>query len=284
MNVGVTDPINGGPVVCLTGAGFTANGTVTIQYGGVPQLYNMGNPTNEIVRNNVPVGPDGKISFLDNEQIPNAVALAIGVPACTAQLEATGTVAIQAIDNATGVSVTTEVPANLWCEVGPASFGMTCPSISVLYHQVGACDGSSSSSGVFSVGPNAAYVVFGFEDVVSNDPAPFVLSPTGIVIQHDPILNPLVINDPIDQFIFGAARTLTATAVPPGQLVAFQPVVFGAGIVQTITTDGAVQANEQPYDLNYDAAPDDPAINFVKSNASVFDFPQTDDCSSIALQ
>jgi hypothetical protein len=84
INVGVTDPINAGPVVCMTGAGFTPGGTVTVQYAGVPQAYDaQGNPTTQVIQNNVAVAPDGTIQFLDNEQIANVEALAYGVPACS---------------------------------------------------------------------------------------------------------------------------------------------------------------------------------------------------------
>jgi kumamolisin len=285
ITVGVDDPINSGPVVCMTGTGFTPGGTVTVQYAGVPQAYDaQGNPTTQVIQNNVTVAGDGTIQFLDNEQISIVESLAFAVPACTAQLEATGTVAIQAIDNTTGVSTTTEVPAALWCEVGPDAFGATCPSIQVRYRQIGACTSFTSGGNFVSVGLNAAYVVFAIDEVSSSYPNTFVFNPAGVFIQHDPIQNFFVSSsDPIVPDIFGPLAAVEAT-VPANGLVAFLPAGFGAGIVNTITADGAVQANETGYFLNYSGSSSVPAMNFVKSNASQTTYPFTDDCSQIDLQ
>jgi hypothetical protein len=288
ITVGVDDPINSGPVVCMTGAGFTPGGTVTVQYTGVPQAYDaQGNPTTQVIQNNVTVAGDGTIQFLDNEQISNVESLALGVPACTAQLEATGTVAIQAVDNTTGVSTTTEVPAVLWCELGPDAFGATCPSIQVRYRQIGACTSFTNGGNFVSLGSNAAYVVFAIDEVSSSYANTFVFNPAGVFIQHDPIQNFFVSSsDPIVPDIFGPLAAVEVT-VPANGLVAFLPAGFGAGIVATITSDGAVQANETGYFLNYSdnsASSPIPAMNFVKSNASQTTYPLTDDCSQIDLQ
>jgi hypothetical protein len=287
IDVGVADPINAGPVVCLSGTGFTPGGTVTVEYSGIPEQYIEidagGDPTTEIVQSNVPVAQDGSIRFLDNEQIPFATATSFAIPACTPQFQATGQVAIQVVDNTTGVCVTTAVPGVLWCEVGPASFGAACPSVTVTYHQIGACTGFDDGGGAVSVGPYNAYVIFGIDSISSSGPSTFALDPSAIVIQREPVLTPFVMNDPIDEDIFGS-RAFTETTILPGQSISLVPTGLGAGVVNTLTSNGAVEANETSYFLNYNAASTDPAVNFVKSNATQTSYPFTEDCSTVTLQ
>jgi hypothetical protein len=200
---------------------------------------------------------------------------------------ATGSVAIRAVDNTTGVAATTEVPAHLWCELGPDAFGVTCPSVQIRYRQIGACTYFTNGNDTISLGPNAAYVIFAIDEINSSDPNTFAFSPADLFIQHDPIQNFFVsASDPIVPDIFGPLAAMAAT-VPPNGLVAFLPAGFGAGILATITTDGAVQANENGYFLNYSdnsASSPLPAINLVKSNASQTSYPLTDDCGQIDLE
>ena len=285
ITVGVDDPINGGPVVCMTGTGFTPNGSVTIQYAGIPEQYDsQGNPTTRVAQNNVPVSAGGTINFIDNEQLPYANSISLGVPECTAELQSTGTVSIQVIDNSTGVSATTIVPAALWCEFGPASFGtLSCPSVTVGYHQVGACDGFTVGTDNVNVGSNAAYVIFGIDYVSSADPQTFAFNPADVYVQRGPINEYFVLGDPIYTDIL-QSEAAAQTTVQPGQNISFQPSGFGAAVVSTLTADGAVQANETRYDLNYGADRSGPVMNFVKGNPNVTSFPLTDDCSSIVLQ
>ena len=149
--------------------------------------------------------------------------------------------------------------------------------------EVGACTGFADSSGTFNVGPDSAYVIFGIDSISSSDPAAFVLAASGIVIQREPLLSPFVTIGAIDEDIFGS-RAFTQITILPGQDINLVPSGLGAGIVGTLTYDGAVQANVTSYFLNYNVAPSDPAVNFVKSNPSQTSYPVTEDCSIVTLQ
>jgi hypothetical protein len=285
VNVGVTDPANAGPVVCMSGTGFTPGGTVTVQYTGIPEFDDsMGNPTTFVALNNVPVDASGNIQFRDNRQVAFEVAVTTGVPDCTAAREAT-TVAIQAVDNTTGVTSTINAPTNLWCGIGPLSFGSGCPTIEIGYHQLGACNDVTDSNGnnAASAGPFAAYVLFGIESIYNETSTSFTFDPTQVFIQRGPIHNFWDPGLTLYSDIFGPFAAVD-TPVGPGVDYRFSPSALGAAITPTLTMDGAQQADMTPYGLNYNPGPTDPAIEFTKSNASQFNWPSTPSCNDIVLQ
>lgn len=288
ISVGVTNPSNGGPVVCLSGQGFTKGGTVTIQFTGIPEDDDShGNPTTQVFNNAVVVDSTGSIHLIDNGQAGYQQPIAAGVTDCTAARISSGQVAVQAVDNTTGVTATADVPASFWCTLGPEdgpplTFGADCPTVQITYHQTGACATFTVGSQGFSVGANAAYVVFGVESILNNGTSTFNFDESQVFVQQgvtrsffDPTLD-------IYADIFGPFA-LTGYSVAPGDDFKLDPSGDGAAVVGTTTTDGAQQANMTSYFLNYQPVISDPAVQFTKSNASQSVFPITDDCSLIQL-
>jgi xanthomonalisin len=157
------------------------------------------------------------------------------------------------------------------------------PVATISYHQVGACSGFPIPSGEVSVGPNAAYVIFGIEEINnSQNTAAFAFDPTKLYVQQaiqeffDPRLQ-------IYRYILGPFAAIPTT-VNPRQDLRFQVSAFGALVVATTNSNGAVEANQTPYFLKYNASPSDPNVNLVKTDAARTSWPQTLNCTTILLQ
>jgi hypothetical protein len=284
ISVGVVNPTNAGPVVCMTGHGFTPGGTVTVQYTGIPEFDDSTGPTTFVANAAVSVtSPGGTLQFRDNRQASFESAITTGVAACTAARQASGQVSIQAVDNTTGLAATAQIPASLWCGLGPLSFGASCPGIEVDYHQVGACDSDPTNPGAETAGPFAAYVIFGIEHIENDESASFTVDPDAIFVQRGPLHSSFDTNLSLYHDLFFPSGYV-GTPVGAGQSISFSFGAFGAAIVSTLTSDGAVQANEVSYFLDYQPQLTDPPVEFRKSNPSQFTFPYTPDCTTIILK
>jgi hypothetical protein len=113
VSVGVSGSSTG-PVVCVNGQDFTPNGTVTVKYAGVPEL-----PANTLktVATSQPVNSSGSFQMTDDERMYICQQLQGGLSGCPSS----GSVYVSVVDNATGISATTTMPANYWCAVGEAN-------------------------------------------------------------------------------------------------------------------------------------------------------------------
>ncbi len=152
----------------------------------------------------------------------------------------------------------------------------------ITYHQTGACNGFSTSSGITSAGPKAAYVVFGIEKLDnSGGTAAFAFDPTKLYIQQsgrdfvDPGLG-------IYSNILGPFAAVPMT-VAKGQTIPFSVIAQAALIVQTTNANGSVEANQTAYFLRYNAAASDPTVLLVKSDASRTSWNNSEDCAAISL-
>jgi hypothetical protein len=164
--------------------------------------------------------------------------------------------------------------------LGPGCAGVP---VKITYHQTGACNGLPGSGGVVSAGPNAAYVVFGIERIDNSlGTTTFSFDPDRLFVQqtaprffasstqfYPQVLGPFAV----------APQTLG-----PGVNRSFSVTAQGAAVVTTSTADGAVEANQTAYFLQYDRQPTDPPITLVKSDATRTSWPFTQDCSTIVLK
>jgi subtilase family serine protease len=155
------------------------------------------------------------------------------------------------------------------------------PVVTISYHQVGACNGFPTPFGESNLGPNAAYVIFGIEEINnSQNTAAFAFDPTKLYVQQaiqeffDPRLQ-------IYRYILGP---FAATATTVNADIRFAVNAFGATVVATTNSNGAVEANQTPYFLKYNASPSDPNVNLVKTDAARTSWPQTLECTTIKLQ
>jgi hypothetical protein len=163
--------------------------------------------------------------------------------------------------------------------VGPGCAGLP---VTITYHQTGACQTYVDSFGAHSVGPKAAYVFFGIEEIDnSQGTASFAFDPTKLYVQQaaqdfiDPGLS-------VYAAIFGPFASVPTT-LTAGQDLKFGVVGQGALVVSTTNPDGATEANQTPYFLHYNRAPTDPQITLVKSDAARTSWPNTPDCKTITL-
>jgi hypothetical protein len=184
---------------------------------------------------------------------------------------------------ATGTCTVVTAPDGTPCAGGICTAGVCTPNqpLTINYHQVGACSGFSTSSGVVSVSDFQAYVIFEIESIVNPGPGSFSFVPSRLFVQQatpdffDPglMLYPQVLAPNIGQ----------ATTVAPGQTLVLAPNGLGATVVTTTASDGASEANQTPYFLGYQAQASDPAVTLVKTDASRTSWPDTSDCRDISL-
>jgi hypothetical protein len=155
--------------------------------------------------------------------------------------------------------------------------------VNITYHQTGACNGFATSTGAVSVGPNAAYVVFGIEKLDnSGGTAPFAFDPTKLFVQQ-------AVRDFVDPSLAIYPNVLgpfaaVATTVPKGGVIPFSVSAQNALVVQTTNPDGSTEANQTPFFLKYNASSTDPTVLLTKSDASRTSWPNTQDCKTITLQ
>jgi hypothetical protein len=164
--------------------------------------------------------------------------------------------------------------------IGPSCAGLP---VTITYHQTGACNGYKDSGGVghFS-GVNAAYVFFGIEEIDNSlGTTSFAFDPANLFVQQT-APQPLDSGLSVYAQIFGPLA-IQASTLTAGQDLQFAPVAQGATVLTTSATDGAVEANQTAYFLQYNRQPSDPLIKLVKSDASRTSWPLTKDCLTIPL-
>jgi hypothetical protein len=155
--------------------------------------------------------------------------------------------------------------------------------VKITYHQTGACNGFVIPTGAVSAGPNAAYVIFGIERIDNSlGTTTFNFDPDRIFVQQTGPRK-------FDSFLSLYANVLGPFAVTtqtfaPGANSGFAVSAQGATVVTTTNADGAVEANQTAYFLQYDRQPSDPQITFVKSDAARTSWPLTRDCKTIVLK
>jgi hypothetical protein len=164
--------------------------------------------------------------------------------------------------------------------IGPACAGLP---VTITYHQTGACNGYVDGFGGHFSGVNAAYVFFGIEKIDnSGGTTTFNFDPSNLFVQQaaqrflDSSLS-------VYAAIFGPIA-ITPQTLTAGNSISFAPVAQGATVVTTALADGAVEANQTKYFLQYKRGPSDPPINLVKSDASRTSWPLTKDCTTITLK
>jgi hypothetical protein len=182
----------------------------------------------------------------------------------------------------TGVPVSGGSPNQIRIYASCQSMDSQAPTVTITYHQVGACNGYTNSFGVVTAGTNFAYVLFGIESIDNSAGTnTFDFDPKQLFVQQK-------VKDFVDPSlalytdILGPTAAV-ATKVPPGDDMKFFVSAEAALVVSTKNPDGAVEADQTPYFLLYDRQPGDPPVKMVKSDASQTSWPLTEDCKSITL-
>ena len=163
--------------------------------------------------------------------------------------------------------------------LGPGCAGVP---VKIMYHQTGACNSWVIPPGV-SAGPNAAYVIFGIERIDNSlGTTTFNFDPDRVFVQQT---GPRKFDSNLQLYpnVLGPFAVTTQT-LAPGVNRGFAVSAQGATIVTTTTLDGAIEANQTAYFLQYDRQPTDPQITFVKSDATRTSWPLTQDCKTIVLK
>lgn len=156
------------------------------------------------------------------------------------------------------------------------------PPVVITYHQVGACNGYQNQYGLVAAGTNQAYVVFGIESINnSQGTTAFAFDPTKLYVSS--VKQDFV--DPNLQFSHDILGPFAAvpTTVAAGQNLGFQVSAYGAVVVQTANPNGAAEANNTSYFLNYQTPPGSPPVTLVKSDSSQTSWPDTEDCHTLSL-
>lgn len=161
-------------------------------------------------------------------------------------------------------------------------------SASLVFDQVGACNGYQRTFGpggagpinVVSVGPNQAYVVFRIVEIRNtNSSKNFNFDPARLFVAGS---NPKAfvrtnLTFAQDLGVFTAVPTF----IPAGKTVGINGLAVA--VVPTGAVNGASEANTIAYQLLYDPAPGDPALFPAKRNVGQTSWPQTDDCRAIGF-
>jgi membrane-bound inhibitor of C-type lysozyme len=168
---------------------------------------------------------------------------------------------------------------------GSSCLGPGCAGapVKITYHQTGACNGFVIPTGAVSAGPNAAYVIFGIERIDNSlGTTTFNFDPDRIFVQQT---GPRKFDSSLQLYpnVLGPFAVTTQTFAP-GANSGFAVSAQGATVVTTTNADGAVEANQTAYFLQYDRQPSDPQITFVKSDAARTSWPLTRDCKTIVLK
>jgi len=157
------------------------------------------------------------------------------------------------------------------------------PPVTITYHQVGACNGYTNAFGLVSAGSKAAFLIFGLESIDNSmGTTPFNFDPKNLFVQ-------LTIRDFFDPTLSLYTDILGPLAAVPttvgiGSDLTLSPTLFGATTVQTTLANGAQEANNTAYFLVYNRKPGDPRVQLVKSDAKQTVWPNTLNCSTIALK
>lgn len=152
------------------------------------------------------------------------------------------------------------------------------PDAIIHWHKVGACNGGTNSNGIYSAGPNAAYVVYAIESV-DNTQVNQSWTLTAINFHSgsanfDP--NLMIYSNVLGPF---ALQTFPITA---NQSVGFSTNAYGALVVSTTAADGASEADTGNYPLLYTPVSGAPGVIMEQTGGN--NTPYTPDCSSISLK
>lgn len=165
-----------------------------------------------------------------------------------------------------------------------------CPNpngtVSISYHQTGACNGGQGQSGdpstFYSAGSNQAFVVFGIERIDNSSGAvPFSFDPRKLFV-NSTVRDFVDPNLMIYRWVLGPFASVP-TSVPAGSNFGYAVSGQNALVVQTTNPDGSTEANMTPYSLLYNASASDPGVIMIKTDPSQTSWPNTQDCATIAL-
>jgi len=153
-----------------------------------------------------------------------------------------------------------------------------CASPSIInYRQVGACNGYVAGNRVVSAGPNAAFVVFKIENIdASKADANFDFDPARM---YASLSTQRFIEPGLQLTGDLGLPAATSKNVPKGANVAVNG--YGVIVVPTATVDGATEANQTNYMLNYQSLAGGSGALPTKLNASQTAWPVTPDCRAI---
>jgi|GEM_PF-1495017 len=157
--------------------------------------------------------------------------------------------------------------------------------VTITYEQVGSCNGYPQTTGpggsgphhAVSSGPKAAFATFRIVTIDnSKSTKDFDFEPDRLFINTIPRAS-------VDQTLslaqdLGVFATIPVT-VPKGHVQGNNGIVIA--VVPTTTTNGASEANNTSYALQYDPAATTQTVQLVKKNPSQTTWPQTDDCRAI---
>ncbi len=162
----------------------------------------------------------------------------------------------------------------------------------ISYQQVGACNGYGGAQGR----PNTAYVIFKIKSVDnSNGNVDFLFLPTRLYVDQSSAKEKATwIGGWKRQFVSDETKflkglggaTISGQTLPHNAATKVNGFVYVA--VSTANANGAVEANQTPYNLAYDSEPvegqTDPKVVLTKTNKSRTTWPATEDCQAIKLQ
>lgn len=271
ITVAASATSDGGPVICISGLGFSPGGTATVQYAGIPE-----DPMNvRVAASNVAVNSDGSLSYQDYN-VYGYVASANGSSACSSP---TGVVSVQVVDQKTGMSATQTMPASYWCTTGSQpTLGGGCSanaltSAVIEYNQVGACNTFSIGSGTKVANPGQAFVIFGLTKFINNTYQTFKFDPSKLYVGQGLTWDfAMPASDPINNlFLFPAAPLAIPATTTNGPQYA---EMLG---VPVNVTNGVTEANQTQYHLHYDSSyPGDPLVQFIEATYTPLPTPQND--------
>jgi hypothetical protein len=143
--------------------------------------------------------------------------------------------------------------------------------------QLGACNFWKVGSAQRTAGPNAAFVVFSFDNIDNGrNSEPFVFEPSSAFVETNgrPHFEP---NGYLARLLIHA-EPAASSSVPAHGSVGFGRATAFA-LVQTANANGAAEANNTTYKLGYDAGATGTIVEY--SYAGAHSWPYTNDCSSI---
>lgn len=165
-----------------------------------------------------------------------------------------------------------------------------CPNpngtVTISYHQTGACNGGQGQSGnpstFYNAGPNQAFVVFGIERIDNSAGAiGFNFDPTKMFVNGTPrdFVDPTLM---IYKWVLGPFASVPQS-VAAGANIGFAVSGQNALVVQTANPNGSAEANMTNYFLSYNSGPGDPGVIMSKTDASQTTWPNTENCATISL-
>jgi hypothetical protein len=156
-------------------------------------------------------------------------------------------------------------------------------TVTITYHQTGACNGYVNSTGGHSAGVNQAFVLFGIEKIDnSSGSAAFAFDPAKLYVQQG-IRDFIDSNLSLYPDILGPFAAIP-TNIAKGAVLSFSPVAQGALTVETAAANGSQEANQTAWFLRYNGAPTDPTVLLAKSDFARTSWPNTEDCTTITLK